>query len=276
MTVSGEDRPVLLARFGVGLDAVDLEACTAAGVAVTITPDGARRAVATAALSLILAVDHRLVVKDRLTRQGRWQDRMAHMGRGLTGRTVGVLGLGSIAQDLFDLLQPFGTRNLAADPFRDVEQAASQGIELVELDTLLAESDIVVITAALTEATHHLIDARRISLMRPDAILINVARGPIVDTAALTDALAAGRIRGAGLDVFEIEPLPAEHPLTGLDNVVLSPHSLAWTNEMALGNGNSAIRAILDLRDRRLPQHLANPQVTSHPTFAARLIKETA
>jgi phosphoglycerate dehydrogenase-like enzyme len=274
-TVSGPDGPALLARFGVGLDAVDLPACTAAGVAVSITPDGARRAVATAALTMILALEHQVLAKDRLVREGRWQDRMSYMGRGLSGRRVGVLGLGNIAFELFGLLHPFGTENLASDPFRSVEEAAEAGVRLVDLETLMSEADIIVITAGLTPETYHLIDADMISRMRADAVLINIARGPIVDTAALVEALSEGRIRGAGLDVFELEPLPSDHPLTALENVVLSPHSLAWTDELALGNGGSAIRAILDLRGRRVPSYLANPEVASHPAFAARLDPET-
>jgi phosphoglycerate dehydrogenase-like enzyme len=255
----------------VGLDTVDLPACTAAGVGVSITPDGSRRAVATAALTLILTLEQQVLAKDRLVREGRWQDRMSYMGRGLSGRRVGVLGLGNIAYELFALLQPFGTENLAADPFRTVEESAERGIRLVDLETLMSEADIIVVTAGLTPQTRHLIDAEMIARMRPDAVLINIARGPIVDTAALVDALTEGRIRGAGLDVFELEPLPADHPLVTLNNVVLSPHSLAWTDELALGNGRSAIRAILDVRDHRIPSHLANPDVTSHPAFAAHL-----
>jgi len=269
-TVARADRPALLARFGVGLDSVDLEACTAAGVAVTITPDGARRAVATAALTLILALEQQVLAKDRLVRQGRWQDRMSFMGRGLTGRTVGVLGLGSIAHELFHLLAPFDTVNLATDPYREVEEAAARGVQLVDLETLMRESDIVVVAASLTAGTRHLIDRRLLSLMRPQAVLINVARGAIVDTIALAEALAAGQIRGAGLDVFETEPLPTDHPLVALHNVVLSPHALAWTDEMALGNGSSAIRAILAVRAGRVPAHLANPAVAASPLFALR------
>ena len=274
-TVAGPDRPALLARFGVGLDAVDLPACTSAGVGVSITPDGARRAVATAALTLILALDHQVLAKDRLVREGRWQDRLSHLGRGLSGRRVGVLGLGNIAFELFGLLQPFGTENLASDPFRTVQEAADRGVRLVDLETLMSEADIIVITAGLTPQTYHLIDAGMIARMRADAVLINIARGAIVDTEALVDALSEGRIRGAGLDVFEHEPLPTDHPLLALNNVVLSPHSLAWTDELALGNGSSAIRAILDVRDHRVPTHLANPEVISHPAFAARLNPET-
>lgn len=266
-TVSGPFTPRLFARFGVGLDAVDLPACSAVGVAVTITSDGAKRAVATAALALILAVEHRLIDKHRLVEQGRWQDKQELMGRGLTGKTVGTIGLGNVATELFGLLEPFQTVNLASDPRRARAKTPSPGVQLLDLADVLARSDILVITAALTAQTRHLIDSAALALMKPDAILVNVARGPIVDTDALVRALANGRLGGAGLDVFETEPLPAEHPLISLENVVLSPHALAWTDEMARGNGASAIRSILAVRDRIRPTHLANPDVLEHERF---------
>ena len=266
-TVSGDRPPLLLARFGVGLDTVDLDACTAAGVAVTITPDGARRPVATAALTLMLAVGHNLLGKDQLVRQARWENKLALMGRGLTGRRVGTIGFGNIAVELFDLLQPFATSNYTADPYRDARDTEAHGVTLLSLEDLLRTCDIVVITAALTPGTHRLIDRERLSLMGEDAILINVARGPIVDTAALAEALASGQIAGAGLDVFDPEPLPAGHPLLDLPNVVLSPHALAWTDEMALGNGRSAVSSILAVRSGERPPYLANPAVLDHDRF---------
>ncbi|KRE63783.1 NAD(P)-dependent oxidoreductase [Nostocoides sp. Soil756] len=267
-SVSGPRPPCLLARFGVGLDAVDVEACTAAGVGVTITPDGARRPVATAALTLVLAVQHRLLVKHRLVERGRWDDKLAYMGRGLTGSTLGTVGLGNVARELFALTRPFGTRNLAADPWRTPEQAAALGAELVELPELLRRSDVVVVTSALTPETHRLLDREMIALMPPHAVLVNVARGPIVDTEALTAALVEGRLAGAGLDVVDPEPLPPDHPLVGLDQVILSPHGLAWTDELARGNGSSAVRAILAVRDGRRPDHVVNPEAFEHPRYA--------
>jgi phosphoglycerate dehydrogenase-like enzyme len=264
-TVSGANPPRLLARFGVGLDNVDVDACTRAGVAVTVTPDGARRALATAALSLVLAVAQRVVDKDRLVRTGRWEDKIQYMGRGLTGRTVGTLGLGGAAAELFGLLAPFETTNLATDPWRTTEEAAAIGVELVSLDELASRSDVLVVLAPLTDSTRRCVDARLIGLMRPHAVVVNVARGPIVDTDALVEALRSGRLFGAGLDVVDPEPLPDGHPLLELENVVLTPHALAWTDEMALGNGRSAIRAVLDLQAGRRPRFLVNETALGVP-----------
>lgn len=270
-TVSGPRPPALLARFGVGLDAVDLPACTAAGVAVTITPDGAKRAVATAALTMMLAAGHNLVAKDRMVRTAAWDSKLDLLGAGLTGKTVGTIGFGNIARELFSLLAPFQTRNLTADPFQDAGDVARQGATLVDLDTLMAECDAVVVTAALTSETFHLVGATQLALMKPTAIIVNVARGPIIDVEALTVVLQNRSIAGAGLDVFEVEPVPATHPLLALNNVVLSPHALAWTDEMAAGNGRSAINAIIEVSEGRVPMFLGNRAVTTVPAFVERL-----
>jgi phosphoglycerate dehydrogenase-like enzyme len=260
-TVSGPNPPRILARFGVGLDAVDLAACTKAGVAVTITPDGAARAVATAALTLMLAAGHRLLAKDRLVRDCRWADKISLMGRGLSGRSVGTIGFGNVATELFTLLKPFGTVNFTADPYRVPEQTAAHGVTLTALDDLLRRCEYVVVTAALTTGTRELLDAGKIALLRECAVVVNVARGPIIETNALAEALAANRIFAAGLDVVDPEPLPPGHPLLGLPNVVLSPHALAWTDEMAIGNGRSAVGSVLAVKDGRRPANLANPDV---------------
>lgn len=271
-TFAGLDRPpLLLARFGVGYDAVDLDACTRHGALVTITPDGARRPVSTAALTLLLAVLHNVAAKDRLVREGRWAEREQWMGLGLTGRRVGLLGLGNTARDLVGLLRPFDVEVLAYDPYCPPETARELGVRLADADTVMAESDAVIVMCVLTAETRHLVDARRLSLMKPSAVLLNVARGPIVDEAALIEALRAGRIRGAGLDVFETEPPAPDNPLLSMDNVVLSPHSLAWTDEMSAGNGGSAVRAVLDVAAGKLPRFVVNRDVLGHPGLAERL-----
>lgn len=261
-TVSGPRPPRHLARFGVGLDTVDVAACTRAGVAVTVTPDGARRAVATAALTLVLAVLQRLRDKDARVRSGDWSDRSASLGRGLTGRTVLAVGLGNVAGEFFRLTAPFGTVNLAHTRRREVAgEPGDPPVELVALEEGLRRADVVLVTVPLTPQTHHLLDATAFAHLRPGAVLVNVARGGVVDTDALVDALRDGRLAGAGLDVFEEEPLPEDHPLTTFPGVVLAPHCLAWTDELALGNGTSAVSSILALRAGEPVQHLVDPAV---------------
>jgi phosphoglycerate dehydrogenase-like enzyme len=263
--------PVLFARFGVGYDTVDLDACTRHGSLVTITPDGARRPVAAAALTLLLAVLHNLVAKDRLARAGRWAERDRWMGQGLTGRRVGLLGLGNTACDLVELLRPFDVEIIACDPYCAPGTADRLGVRLTDVDTVMAEADAVIVMAALTDETWHLVNARRLALMKPSAVLLNVARGPIVDETALIQALRAGRIRAAGLDVFEYEPPTADNPLLTMDNVVLSPHALAWTDEMSARNGGSAVRAILDVAQGRVPEFVVNRDALDLPAVKERL-----
>jgi len=263
-SLTGADRLRLVARFGVGYDNVDVAACTAAGIPVTITPDGTRRPVAAAALTLLLALAHRLQAKDRLVREDRWDDRLDHMGTGVTGRTVGLVGWGNIGREVGRLVAPLDMRPVAYDPYADAAAAAAAGVELTDLGDLMARADFVVITAALTEETRHLIDAAAIAKMKPTAYLVNVARGPIVDQPALTDALRNRRIAGAALDVFDPEPSEPDDPLLGLDNVLLSPHAVAWTDELARGNGGSAIAAVLDTFAGRRPDHVVDPAAFDH------------
>jgi phosphoglycerate dehydrogenase-like enzyme len=270
-TLERNDDLAVVARFGVGYDSVDMDACTRQGVAVTITPDGVRRPVAVAAITYVLALSQRLLVKDRLAREGRWGERLAYLGTGLVGRVLGLIGLGNIGQEICRLARPFDLRLVAYDPYVDRETAASVGASLVALDDLMRMADFVCVCAALTQETHHLIDTARLALMKPTAYLINVARGPIVDQAALTASLAAHRIAGAGLDVFEQEPPDPHDRLLALDNVILTPHAICWTDECFAGNGRSAWTSILDVAAGRAPQFVANRDVLASPRFQERL-----
>jgi D-3-phosphoglycerate dehydrogenase len=270
-TLEGSERLALVARFGVGYDNIDVAACTRHDVLLTITPDGVRRPVAASVLTLVLALSHKLLIKDRLTREGRWAEKLNFMGRGLTGRTLGVIGLGNIGREVFRLAAPLEMRHLAADPFVQPDDVRDTGITLVGLETLLSESDFVVICCALTDQTRHLLDAERLARMKPTAYLINVARGPIVDQQALTAALRENRIAGAGLDVFEREPIAADDPLLALDNVILSPHALCWTDECFLNNGRSAIASILEVAAGRVPATVVNRAVLNSPGLQRKL-----
>ncbi len=267
-TLAEADRLAVVARFGVGYDNVDVPACTAAGVLLTITPDGVRRPVAVAALTFLLALTHKLLIKDRLTRAGRWAEKLNHQGMGVTGRTLGVIGVGNIGREIFRLAAPFGMRHLGCDP---LVTAPVDGVEMVALEELLRQSDYVVVCCALTPQTHHLLSADRLGLMKPTAYLINVARGPIVDQAALTAALRAGRIAGAGLDVFDPEPIDPADPLLALDNVILAPHAICWTDECFLNNGRSACRSLLDVAAGRVPAPVVNREVVGHPKLTEKL-----
>jgi len=264
-------RLVLVARFGVGYDNVDVDACTRAGVLVTITPDGVRRPVATSVLAYTLALSLRMFEKDRLTRSGGWAAKVDSMGTGLTGRTLGIIGLGNIGREIVRLALPLGMRHVAFDPYLSAAEAAAAGVEQVDLETLLRISDIVSINCALTPQTHHLLNADRLALMKPTAYLINTARGPIVDQRALTEALSARRLAGAALDVFETEPIDAGDPLLGLDNVIVAPHAICWTDECFTAMGESACRSIIEVAAGRIPPFVVNPDALQHPRLQRRL-----
>jgi D-3-phosphoglycerate dehydrogenase len=272
-TVEGCQRLALVARFGVGFDNVDVAACTRNDVLLTITPSGVRRPVAVAALALLLALAHRLLAKDRLTRTGGWQQKLDYMGIGLTGRTLGLIGLGNIGREIARIAVPLDMRHVAFDPFVSAEAAHALGVELLDLETLLRQSDFVCICCALTPATHHLLNAERLAWMKGTAYLINVARGPIVDQAALTDALRERRIAGAALDVFEKEPIEPDDPLLQLDNVMLAPHAICWTDELFRGNGQAACRSILEVASGRVPNDVVNREVLEHTGLQRKLAR---
>ncbi len=261
----------LVSRHGVGYDSVDVAAMTRAGVLVANTPNAVPRPVATIALTFVLALAHRLFAKDRITRAGRWSERLDHMGIGLTGRTLGVIGAGRIGKELLRLAKPFDLKLLAADPYAETLELGYIGARHVALPELMAESDFVVVACLLNDETRALVGEKELGLMKPGAFFINVARGPIVDEAALYRALAAGRIAGAGLDVFSEEPTPADNPILKLDNVIVAPHALAWTDELFGNIARTALEAVRAVHAGRLPRFLVNPAAAAHPRAKAWL-----
>ncbi len=266
-------RLCVVARFGVGYDSVDVGACTENDIAVCITPDGVRRPVAVSILTLMLALTGKLRIKDQLTRQGPdgYNSRSDHMGIGLEGRTLGSVGFGNIGAEVFRLTAALGMKFIAHDPFADAGLASELCVELVDLDSLFTRSDVITINCPLTPDTHHLVDAHLLARMKPSAFLINTARGPIVDQAALTEALMSNRIAGAGLDVFEIEPPAAEEPILKLDNVIVTPHALCWTDQCFRGIGACNVASVLDIRAGRMPAGLVNQAVAERLGFQRKL-----
>ena len=264
----------VVARFGVGYDKVDVAGCTAADVALTITPDAVRRPVAVAAITLLLALAAKLRIKDALTRQGPagFAARTDHMGTGLEGRVLGSVGLGNIASEMFRLAQPFGMRHLAHDPYARAEVAAQSRVEMVDRETVFREADFLCIHCPLTPDTRHLVNAERLGWMKPSAYLINTARGAIVDQVALEDALAAGRLAGAGLDVLDPEPPPAGARILGFDNVILAPHAQSWTDQGFAAIGGACVAAVQAVARGELPAHVVNREVLDRPGFQARLV----
>jgi phosphoglycerate dehydrogenase-like enzyme len=270
-TVTGAGRLALVTRWGAGFDSVDVEACTRAGVVVTNAPDATARPMASANLAFILALSLRMLTKDRLTREGRWGEWPLYMGMGLTGRTLGLVGMGHIGRETLRLAAPLEMRFVVHDPFVSPDAVREAGASPVTLDELLLQSDIVCIAVPLTPQTRGLIGAEQIRLMKPTAYLVNTARGPIVDQQALAAALTEGRIQGAGLDVFEKEPIEPDDPLLRLDNVVLTPHALGCTDECFVLTGRSNVQNVLDVAHGRVPRFVVNPTVLNDPRLQERL-----
>ncbi len=271
--VAGPDRRVkIVARMGVGYDSVDVKACTENGVVLTNTPDGVRRPVATSILALILALSHKLATKDALTRTGRWSETTNHMGVGLTGKTVGSIGVGNIGGELFRLLAPLEMEHLAYDPYAKAEDAAKLRVRLADKETVFRESDFVCVNTPLTPETRGFVGAREFSLMKPTAYFINTARGPIVDEKALYAALLEQRIAGAALDVFEVEPVSPDNPLLELENVIVTPHSICWTDEFFRNNAESAFRSVVAVATGKTPTFVVNRDVLQHRDVRARLL----
>ena len=269
----GDDRLSLIARFGVGYDTVDVDACTENDVALVITPNGVRRPVAASIITMILALSGKLLQKDRLTRQGPsgWAQKADYMGHGIVGKTLGSIGVGNIGAEMFRLAQPFGMNFIAADPFADAATAADLGITLTSVDDVFRQADFLTINCPLTPDTEKLVNADRLAQMKPTAYVINTARGPIVDEAALITALQSGQIAGAGLDVFEQEPSPADNPLYQMDNVIVTPHALCWTDQCFAGIGADDVAAVLAVAKGDVPVGIVNRGITDSPGWQAKL-----
>ena len=263
----------LVARFGVGYDTVDVEACTAAGIAVGITPDGVRRPVATSILTFILALSGKLMLKDALVRGGpaSFTQRSNHMGTGLVGRTLGSIGLGNIGAEVFRLCKPLDMRFIAYDPYIEPSSARELNVELTDLDTVFRDSDFLSVNIPLSDETYNLINEARLNMMKPNAYLINTSRGAVVDQDALVNALKTGIIAGAGLDVFDPEPPNADDPLLSLDNVILTPHALCWTDQCFAGIGAQDLDHVFSIKRGVHPSVLVNPKVIDNSEFKVKL-----
>ncbi|HEV7216158.1 MAG TPA: phosphoglycerate dehydrogenase [Chloroflexota bacterium] len=217
----------LIARVGVGYDTVDVAAARQRGIAVTVTPGANEHAVADYTLASMLALLRRVVSNHITTAAGGWERRP---GSDLSGKTVGIVGLGRIGKLVARRLSGFDVRLLAHDVYQDATFAEQYGVQYIALDDLLAAADIVTFHVLLTAQTRHLLDAGRLTLLKPSAVVVNTCRGPVIDELALAAALHAGRLAGAALDVFEEEP-PHGSPILAAPNVLLSPHMAGITRE---------------------------------------------
>lgn len=253
----------VIARHGVGVDNIDVAAATRRGIPVAYTPEANAVSVAEHAILLMAAVARRLLAYDAAARRGDWALRDRYAAVELDGKTLGVVGVGRIGRLVARKAKgAFGMRVLGHDPLLPPEAIAEAGLEPVgALEDLLPVVDVLSLHVPLTRETRGLVGAAALARMRPSAVLLNTSRGGVVDEAALCEALAGGRLAGAGLDVFEEEPVPAGHPLLRLPNVVVTPHSAALTAECVVRMATGAAQAIADVLRGRRPAHVVNPEV---------------
>lgn len=247
-----------LCRCGIGVDSIDVPAATGRGIQVCNDTGYCLEEVATHAFALILDLYRKTTLLDRSVRSGVWKWSTGYEARNLTGITVGLAGCGNIARYLINYLEPFHCNIIAYDPFLDAETLAERGAEKVEFEELLARSDVISIHCHLTEETRHMFDAEAFRKMKPDAVIVNVSRGPIIDTYALAEAISQGELLGAGLDTHEHEPLEADHPLRKLDTVVLTPHSAHYSSKAFQTLRTHMVDQAIAILNGSMPQFLFN------------------
>jgi phosphoglycerate dehydrogenase-like enzyme len=269
----GADNLVVIGRSGAGYDKIDLNACTENDVAVFNVPGVLDHSTASTALMFMLVLSKRLMEQDKITRYGRWDLQASVMGSELRRRVLGIVGLGQSGRELVRLVAPFEMQIVAFSPHAEPTQAEALNVRLKSLDEVLHEADFVSLHARLTPEKQHMIGAPQLSLMKPNAYLINVARGELVDQTALVHALRERRIAGAALDVFTTEPLPKDDPLIELDNVILTPHWSASTRDIWLATGRATAGGMLAAARGEVPDNVVNPEVLTRPGFQAKLAR---
>lgn len=269
----GAEDLVVIGRSGAGYDKIDIAACTENNVAVFNAPLALNHSTASSALTFMLALAKRLPAQDRVVREGRWEQQAAVLGDEIQGRTLGIVGLGHSGRELVRLVAPFEMRILAYSPHADLAQAEALGVCLTSLEETLSNSDFVSLHCRLTPANRGLIGAHELGLLRPTAYFINVARGELVNQAALTNVLQDGKIAGAALDVFDHEPLPANDPLTKLQNVILAPHWSASTRDVWRATARAMTEGMLRVSRGELPENVINESVIAQPRFQQKLAR---
>jgi phosphoglycerate dehydrogenase-like enzyme len=250
----------VIARMGLGYDRVDVTAASEVGVLVSITPGTLEPAVAEWTVTHILAVRRRLLMADRAVRAGRWKLPQV-LSPSLVGATVGLIGLGRIGREVVKRLAGFGCTIIGTDPIADPREWRERGVDVVDLEALLEQSDVVSLHVPRSDTTRGMIGAKEIARMRRSAVLINTSRGGLIDESALAAAIREGRLAGAGLDVFAEEPLKVGSPLCGLDNVVLTGHVAYATEVAARAAAQNAIDAVVKLARGEVPVGALNPDV---------------
>ncbi|HZP26901.1 MAG TPA: hydroxyacid dehydrogenase [Dehalococcoidia bacterium] len=252
----------VLARPAVGVDNVDIEAATQLGIPIVYSPGSNTDSTAEHAFGLILALDKHICEANAAAKEGRWavRSQLTTEIRELSGATLGIIGLGAVGRRVAELAQAFRMRVLAYSEFASPGDAARLGLELTDLDTLLAQSDYVTIHTSLTDRTRGLIGKQALAKMKPTAFLINTARGPVIDDQAVRVALDEGRLQGAALDVFSVEPPDPEQPLLKHPKVLVTPHVAGMSRDSTKRMYDFALDDLFRLLDGQPAEHVLNPQ----------------
>ncbi len=253
----------IIARYGIGVDTIDLEAATEAGIIVTNNPTYCVDEVAEHTLALILAAIRKVPLFDRLVRDGQWSLAPGKPIGRLKGQVIGLVGFGNIAREVAVRAAAFGLRVVYADPSVEVGQFKAPG-EKVSLEALYGMADIVSLHVPLTDTTRAMVGARAFQQMKPSSIIVNAARGGVIDTAALVAALDGGLIAGCAIDTVDVEPLPVEHPLRGRDNVLITPHAAWYSEDAMVGLQAGAPGEVRRVLQGEWPLHVVNPAVRGH------------
>ena len=253
----------IIARFGIGVDNVDVAAATERGIVVTNVPDYCVDEVSDHALALMLALVRKVCRANALVQSGTWDLQPLTPIPRLRGKTLGLIGFGKIPRALAPKAQALGLHVLAFDPYVPAEAMAEHGVEKVDLEALLRRSDIISVHAPLTPQTHHMLDRERLRLVKPGVVIVNTARGPLIDEAAMVEALDEGRVAAAALDVLESEPPPKGHPLLGRENVIITPHMAFYSEESLVELQTKAAQEVARVLSGERPRYPVNPEVLS-------------
>ncbi|MDA9714730.1 hypothetical protein N9U67_00705 [bacterium] len=236
----------IVSRFGVGYDSVDLDVLKKNKIILTNTPNAIRRPVAVASLTMILSLSGKLMIKDNLVRKGLWNERTNHMGVGLTKKTLGIVGFGGIGREFVKISKDLFKNIICYDPFVGKGEMENLQVHKVDFDQIAKSSDFLVILCDLNEKTRGMIDSTFLNKMKNSSYLINLSRGPVVNENDLIASLKQNKISGAGLDVMTNEPIEEDNELLNLKNIILTPHSLCWTDECFNSIATEAISSILN------------------------------
>jgi phosphoglycerate dehydrogenase-like enzyme len=258
-----KDKTLLITRHGIGYDAIDIKSATEKGTLVTkVAGIVEREAVAENAIALLMDVMRRVREASLRVKEGKWQERASFMGYEIKDKVAGIIGIGNIGSRVAEILKyGFGAKVIAYDPNLSEEEIQKRGAQPVSLEELLQTSDIISLNASLNEKNYHMLSHKEFSMMKKNVFIVNTARGELIDTEALIKALKEGKVAGAGLDVVEGEPIDENHPLLAFDNVIITPHTSAYTYECLRGMGDKVVSDVEKVLRGEIPDGVINKEV---------------